>query len=61
MRLQYMHFSTSTEPAPAPERAWNLRGHMADAAAANARVRNGHVRVRPIDIHRSRPQRGSAA
>jgi hypothetical protein len=35
---------------------------MADAAAANARVRNGHVRVRPIDIDRSRPaQRGSAA
>lgn len=53
MRLQYKHFSTST--CPRPERAWNLRGHMTDAAAANARVRNGHVRVRPIDIDRSRP------
>jgi len=43
----------------AAARAWNLRGHMADAAAANARVRNGHVRVRPVDIDRS--QREAAA
>lgn len=43
-------------------RAWNLRGHMAGAAAANARVRNGHVLVRSIDMDRSqRPIKYAAA